>query len=198
GWVFNVHSRVDHVGVVAPAVSSASSARGAWSGRRSGREGTLLRPRASQGGAARPPQPRGRRSAGRAVAASVGNGSGSGALGAHERFKKKTEQVQILLDDLKKLSRFDSSTVPTLQRMIYLYDAYNREEGSALVRAFHKEGGIELFMKMLTCLSPDASNIPDYLQRPMERTVGNLVHLVFASTTAVGNIRSPATSNDTA
>ncbi|CAM9782255.1 unnamed protein product [Lampetra fluviatilis] len=50
-----------------------------------------------EGGAARPPQPRGRRSAGRAVAASVGNGSGSGALGARGLHLRPGQEQQELL-----------------------------------------------------------------------------------------------------
>ncbi|XP_075912262.1 uncharacterized protein LOC116940453 isoform X2 [Petromyzon marinus] len=99
-------------------------------------------------------------------------------MATDERFKKKTEQLRILLDDLKKLSRFDSSTVPTMQRIDVIRDPYNMEEWQALVRAFHKEGGVELYMKMLTSLSPDASNVPDNLQRPMEWSTLNVLNYV--------------------
>ncbi|XP_078738293.1 uncharacterized protein LOC144951822 isoform X2 [Lampetra fluviatilis] len=99
-------------------------------------------------------------------------------MATDERFKKKTEQLRILLDDLKKLSRFDSSTVPTLQRINVLRDPYNKEEWQALVRTFHKEGGVEHYMKMLTSLSPDASNVPDHLQRPMEWSTRNVLGYV--------------------
>ncbi|XP_078479920.1 uncharacterized protein LOC144741181, partial [Lampetra planeri] len=99
-------------------------------------------------------------------------------MATDERFKKKTEQVRILLDDLKKLSRFDKSTVPTLQRIDAIRDEYNQEERLALAITFHKEGGAELYMKMLTSLSPDASNVPDFLQRPMEWSSKNLVDYV--------------------
>nr|XP_032807363.1 zinc metalloproteinase nas-36-like [Petromyzon marinus] len=102
-------------------------------------------------------------------------------MATDERFKKKMEQVRILLDDLKKLSRFDKSTISTLQRIGVIYDPYNLEEQSALERAFHKEGGIELYMKMLTSLSPDASNVPDSLQRPMEWSTRSLVDYVTTS-----------------
>ncbi|CAM9782746.1 unnamed protein product, partial [Lampetra fluviatilis] len=109
-------------------------------------------------------------------------GQGSkGEDATHERFKKKTEQVRILLDDLKKLSRFDNSTVPTLLRIQGIYDPYNNEEVFALARAFHEEGGAELYMKMLTSISPDASNIPDSLQRPMEWSVANVTNYVQMS-----------------
>ncbi|XP_078733604.1 uncharacterized protein LOC144948047 [Lampetra fluviatilis] len=102
-------------------------------------------------------------------------------MATDERFKKKTGQLQILLDDIKKLSRFDNSTVPTLLRMLGLYDNYNVEERLALARAFHKEGGAELFMKMLTSISPDASNVPDSLQKPMEWSVANVLNYVQMS-----------------
>ncbi|XP_061433468.1 uncharacterized protein LOC133359100 [Lethenteron reissneri] len=99
-------------------------------------------------------------------------------MAADERFKKKSEQVRILLDDLKKLSRYDNSIVPTLQMIDGIKDAYNREERQALSRTFHKEGGVELYMKILTSLSPDGSNIPDSLQRPMEWSTRNVLAYV--------------------
>ncbi|XP_078475274.1 uncharacterized protein LOC144736582 [Lampetra planeri] len=102
-------------------------------------------------------------------------------MATDERFKQKTEQVRILLDDLKKLSRFDNSTVPTLLRIRGINDPYNMEEKTALTRAFNKEGGIELFMKMLTSISPDASNIPDSLQRPMEWSTSNVLGYVITA-----------------
>ncbi|XP_078733626.1 uncharacterized protein LOC144948069 [Lampetra fluviatilis] len=99
-------------------------------------------------------------------------------MATDERFKKKTEQVRILLDDMKKLSRFDNSTGPTLLRMVGIFDPYNVDERQALPRAFHKEGGVELFMKMLTSISPDASNVSDSMQRPMEWSVFNVLNYV--------------------
>ncbi|XP_075912547.1 uncharacterized protein LOC116940914 isoform X2 [Petromyzon marinus] len=96
-------------------------------------------------------------------------------MATDERFKKKTEQVEILLDDLKKLTRFDNSTVPTLMRIHGIYDPYYKEEKYALARAFHKEGGIELYMKIMMSISPDASNIPDSLRRLMEWSTDNVL-----------------------
>ncbi|CAM9875229.1 unnamed protein product [Lampetra planeri] len=39
----------------------------------------------------------------------------------------------------------------------------------------------ELFMKMLTSISPDASNIPDSLQRPMEWSTSNVLGYVITA-----------------
>ncbi|XP_061433549.1 uncharacterized protein LOC133359160 isoform X3 [Lethenteron reissneri] len=98
-----------------------------------------------------------------------------------KRFKKKTEQVRILLDDLKNLPRFDNSTIPTLLRMSNIRDPYNVEERSVLAKTFHKEGGIELFMKLLTSVSPDASNVPDSLWTPMEWGTKNVLAYIKSS-----------------
>ncbi|XP_075911080.1 uncharacterized protein LOC142906670 [Petromyzon marinus] len=100
-------------------------------------------------------------------------------MATDERFKKKTEQVRILLDDLKKLSRFDNSTVSTLLRIDAVNDRYNPEERLSLAQTFHKDGGAELYMKILTSLSPDGSNVQDSLHRTMEWTVRNLVQYVL-------------------
>ncbi|XP_075909979.1 uncharacterized protein LOC116938262 isoform X1 [Petromyzon marinus] len=100
-------------------------------------------------------------------------------MATDERFKKKKEQVQTLLDDVKKLSRFDNSTVPTLLRLLSFQDPYNKEELLVLATTFHKEGGAELFMKMLTSLSPDGSSVSDSLQRVMEWSVGNITQYVL-------------------
>ncbi|XP_078475597.1 uncharacterized protein LOC144736816 isoform X2 [Lampetra planeri] len=98
-----------------------------------------------------------------------------------KRFKKKTEQVRILLDDLKNLPRFDNSTIPTLLRMSNIRDPFNVEERSVLAKTFHKEGGIELFMKLLTSVSPDASNVPDSLWKPMEWGTKNVLAYIQSS-----------------